>query len=107
MNQARSASNTAAFRTTQRSSRNGRDMGEGDGAGRRFVLDFGRCGKIYSHKGVRLASREQSQALLDTIRILAQEIGKQAAVDRFAPTASKRHRIGPWLERWLSDFEQQ
>ncbi|TMA35978.1 MAG: hypothetical protein E6J87_02170 [Deltaproteobacteria bacterium] len=79
---------------------------EGDGA-KRFVLDFGRCGKIYSHKGVRLASREQSQALLDTIRILAQEIGKQAAVDRFAPTASKRHRIGPWLERWLADFEQQ
>jgi hypothetical protein len=47
------------------------------------------------------------QALLDTIRILGQEIGKQHAVDRFAPMASKRHRIGPWLERWLSDFEQQ
>jgi hypothetical protein len=79
----------------------------GDGEKRRFVLDFGRYGKIYSHKGVKLESREQAQALLDTIRILGQEIGKQHAVDRFAPTASKRHRIGPWLERWLSDFEQQ
>ena len=79
----------------------------GEGGRRRFVLDFGRYGKIYSHKGVKLESREQAQALLDTIRILGQEIGKQHAVDRFAPAASKRHRIGPWLERWLSDFEQQ
>jgi integrase len=80
---------------------------EGEGGKRRFVLDFGRYGKIYSHKGVRLESREQAQALLDTIRILGQEISKQHAVDRFAPMASKRHRIGPWLERWLADFEQQ
>ena len=63
---------------------------EGDGQKRRFVLDFGRYGKIYSHKGVRLESREQAQALLDTIRILGQEIGKQHAVDRFAPMASKK-----------------
>jgi hypothetical protein len=80
---------------------------EGDGQKRRFVLDFDRYGKIYSHKGVRLESREQAQALLDTIRILGQEIGKQHAVDRFAPAASKRHGIGAWLERWLSDLEQQ
>lgn len=79
----------------------------GDGERRRFVLDFGRYGKIYSHKGMKLESHEQAQALLDTVRILGREIGKQHVVDRFAPTASKRHRIGPWLERWLSDFEQQ
>jgi hypothetical protein len=29
---------------------------------RSFVLDFGRYGKIYSHKGVKLESREQAQA---------------------------------------------
>ena len=75
--------------------------------GPRYWLDFGRYGKIYSHKGLRFESREKAEALLETIRTLTQEVGKRAAIDQFAATASKQHRIGLWLQVWLADFEEQ
>lgn len=72
----------------------------------RYWLDFGRHGKLYSHRGVTFESREQADALLRTIRILAQEVGKTGAIDRFAPVASPKRRVGLWLESWLLDFDE-
>lgn len=73
----------------------------------RYWLDFGRHGKLYSHRGVAFESREQAEALLRTVRILALEVGKIGAIDRFAPVASPKRRVGLWLESWLSDFEEK
>jgi integrase len=73
----------------------------------RYWLDFGRLGKIYSHRGARFESRDQAEALLRTVRILAQEVGKSGALDRFAPVASKKRRVGLWLKVWLADFEEK
>jgi len=75
--------------------------------GARFWLDFGRHGKVYSHRGVSFESKDQAEALLRTIRILAQEVGKTNAIDRFAPVASHKRRVGVWLEAWLADFEEK
>lgn len=73
----------------------------------RYWLDFGRHGKLYSHRGVTFESRGQADALLRTVRILAQEVGKTGAIDRFTPVASPKRRVGVWLESWLSDFEEK
>ncbi|MCP5058660.1 MAG: tyrosine-type recombinase/integrase [bacterium] len=78
----------------------------GKGGTRRHWLDFGRHGKLYSHKGVPFEGREQAEALLRTVRILAQEVGKNGAIDRFAPVASPKRRVGVWLKSWLLDFEE-
>lgn len=68
---------------------------------------FGRHGKVYSHRGAPFENRHQAEALLRTIRILAQEFGKANAIDRFAPVASHKRRVGVWLDAWLADFEEK
>ena len=69
-----------------------------------LVVDFGRSGKLWSDRGAPF-DQQRAEHVLASVRLLAGEIGKRAAVDRFAATGSIQRRVSTWLPRWLDEFE--
>lgn len=74
----------------------------------RVYLDFGRHGKVYTHKGLQIETHAQARMLLDAIRsLVVSGVPKAQAVERFRPTASEVNRVGVFVVPWLARVEEQ
>jgi integrase len=75
----------------------------GRGGKRRLYLCFGRYGKVYGLHGDPFPSEDAARMVLASIRsLVAANVPKAQAVERFLPTANPRHRFKPHLDGWLA-----
>ncbi|MCG8587998.1 MAG: hypothetical protein MJE66_01775, partial [Proteobacteria bacterium] len=71
----------------------------------RVFLQFGER-RIYSDQGATFRDLAHARSVLETIRQVARRLGREAALDRYAPVGSEQNRVGRYLELWLAECEQ-